>query len=383
MLGSMRLRNMVNAFQSPIKRLRETGSKDQTKLFIGNSSFYNPITVSEKQLTQEMGNSGFNVRLGERNVLIVEANDHAVPANLPNIEELGDDLLGRGSNGYAHRGRLFGEEVVFKRCYVFERSLLGVHSLEHETRVLSALRGAEKNHDGVQHLPKIICSGVDQNNIPYLAMAYRSGETLSQHIQSRNLSKRHICHIMMGIGEGLDLLGKYGIIHQDIKSDNILIDRETGNAVIIDLGEATAFRGIASTNEWQQLSGCPIIHPPEYYNGVAVPASDVWSAALLFAEYVLTPDEYRDFCVRLNNLIVNPPQSDPKVQKLIEEYFAKYEKCEGKHSWNPCQIMQHLLRCAIYMRPDARGLVSTFQTALCDLGDIENFSRRVSLEPEA
>src|SRR5260370_40083988 len=61
---------------------------------------------------------------------------------------------------------------------------------------------------------------------PYIAMEYVEGETLRQKIRSRALPVMETLEIAIQIAEGLARAHDAGIIHRDLKSENLMIRRD-------------------------------------------------------------------------------------------------------------------------------------------------------------
>ena len=75
----------------------------------------------------------------------------------------------------------------------------------------------------------------------FFAMAYVHGETLSQHVAARGPLDPHTAgRLLCDIGEALDYAHARGVVHRDVKPDNILIDAATGRALLSDFGVAHA-----------------------------------------------------------------------------------------------------------------------------------------------
>src|SRR5881409_384927 len=75
----------------------------------------------------------------------------------------------------------------------------------------------------------------------FFAMAYVRGETLSQHVVARGPLDPHTAgRLLCDIGEALDYAHARGVVHRDVKPDNILIDAATGRALLSDFGVAHA-----------------------------------------------------------------------------------------------------------------------------------------------
>ena len=74
----------------------------------------------------------------------------------------------------------------------------------------------------------------------FIIMEYIEGDNLTQYIKKHNndLSEMHIGHIMSQISNAIKYLHQYGIVHRDLKTDNIMIENKTNNITvkIMDFG---------------------------------------------------------------------------------------------------------------------------------------------------
>lgn len=72
----------------------------------------------------------------------------------------------------------------------------------------------------------------------FMIMEYLDGGCLTplvEHLKP-DIPETVIAYILREVLEGIASLHKRGIIHRDIKSDNVLIDRESGDIKITDFG---------------------------------------------------------------------------------------------------------------------------------------------------
>ncbi|MCS7046704.1 MAG: serine/threonine protein kinase [Gemmataceae bacterium] len=75
-----------------------------------------------------------------------------------------------------------------------------------------------------------------EGNVPYLVMEYVEGESLGQRLDRvHHLSEKEAIDIICQVAEGLFKAHQKGLIHRDVKPDNILITKE-GIAKLTDLG---------------------------------------------------------------------------------------------------------------------------------------------------
>ena len=81
-----------------------------------------------------------------------------------------------------------------------------------------------------------------RGDLMFIAMEYFPGGTLTSHLkhaakQKQSIDLRETLAILAQIADALDYAHRKGIVHRDIKPDNIMI-RPDGRAVLIDLGIA-------------------------------------------------------------------------------------------------------------------------------------------------
>jgi predicted Ser/Thr protein kinase len=123
---------------------------------------------------------------------------------------------------------------------------------------------------------------------PFLVMEYVRGQTLWQYGDGRPVSPRRAAALTAGAARALDAVHAHGIIHQDVKPQNILVD-ETGRPRLIDFGMARLRHAWDDTGD-RVLGGTPAFMAPEQARGEEAkvgPRSDVFAAgAVLY--YLLT-----------------------------------------------------------------------------------------------
>src|SRR5208283_3355676 len=77
-------------------------------------------------------------------------------------------------------------------------------------------------------------SGQGNDGTPYIAMEYLEGESLREALQRRGaLPVPEVAEIIQQAARGLNAAHKLGIIHRDIKPDNIFLTRGDENELVI------------------------------------------------------------------------------------------------------------------------------------------------------
>ncbi len=119
----------------------------------------------------------------------------------------------------------------------------------------------------------------------YLVQECITGETLSQKVrQSGCLSEAEVRSILISLLEVLAFVHSKGIIHRDIKPDNIILRSSDGKPVLIDFGAVRETMATVVNSDGNVTSsivvGTPGFMPNEQAAGRPVFASDVFSLGL-------------------------------------------------------------------------------------------------------
>jgi len=191
------------------------------------------------------------------------------------IEELGQGGMGKV---YKVHDTKIGEKIALK--LIRPEAGLDKKSLE---RFSNELKLARK----IRH--KNVCQmfdlGEDQG-VRYITMEYVHGEDLRQLIRKvGRLSPGQAIAITRQVCDGLEEAHKLGVVHRDLKPQNIMLD-DDGNARIMDFGIARSLTGKSITGAGV-LIGTPEYMSPEQVEGKDVDQrSDIYSLGVILYEMV-------------------------------------------------------------------------------------------------
>lgn len=147
---------------------------------------------------------------------------------------------------------------------------------------------------------------------PAIVLEYIDGVTLREYLlTSRSLSqskhpkgKANNVHIMHDILDGIDYLHHRGILHNDIKPDNIIIN-SLGKARIIDFGLSSSYDSIYSgvIGGSEGYTAPEILYPSEIPGSVTgryKASSDIYSLGLIIRE--LFPKKYKKISAKCTQI---------------------------------------------------------------------------------
>jgi hypothetical protein len=165
------------------------------------------------------------------------------------------------------------------------------------------------------------------DNPPWLATAYVPGPTLQQLVDEHGpLAEAALWRLGAGLAEALRAVHAAGLIHRDLKPNNVLV-AEDGPRVI-DFGVSRALDATSHTRPGQTF-GTPSFMSPEQARGQAVGvASDVFSlgAVLCFAATGRAPFGDQNLLTVLYRVVHEEPALDGisgSLRELIAGCLAK------------------------------------------------------------
>jgi serine/threonine protein kinase len=172
--------------------------------------------------------------------------------------------IGRGGMGivYSARDKRLKREIAVKvlppelsfRADIRQRFLR-----EAET-------AAQLNHPNIVPIYTV----EEKDNLVYFVMAYIKGDNLGQRLQQHGpIPPVEVRRILREVADALAYAHHRNVIHRDIKPDNIIIDEETGRAMVTDFGIARALTdsGDSRLTATGMAIGTPAYMSPEQSAG--------------------------------------------------------------------------------------------------------------------
>lgn len=240
-------------------------------------------------------------------------------------------VLGQGGFGITYKGEhtMLGTTVAIKEFFMkgaCERDENSTHVTtsqsngELASRFRTKFLKEAKTLAALKH-PNIIrvFDVFEDNGTAYYVMDYIEGNNLSDIVEGKGrLSEPLALKYIRQVANALNYLHQKKLLHLDVKPANILLDKNTGNAILIDFGVSKQY-----DQDGQQTSTTPPAiskgySPVEQYaQGSNVktfsPATDIYSLAATLYKLVTgnTPPE--------SNLLLNEDEQLPPYPSNVSE----------------------------------------------------------------
>ncbi|MBD2089972.1 YARHG domain-containing protein [Microcoleus sp. FACHB-1515] len=203
----------------------------------------------------------------------------------------------------------------------------------------------EELGDRCDQIPRLYAYTIEDGQF-YLVQEWIEGHTLSELVQHNPLDEQTVRSLLVELLPVLNFIHGQGIIHRDIKPDNVIV-RSDGKPVLIDFGAVKETLSTTLINsQGQPVSsiaiGTPGYMPPEQAAGRPVYSSDLYSLALT-AIYLLSGESPQNF------------SSNPDSGEIEWQHFV--------HSIDP--HFARVLNRAVQLHP--RDRYPTAQAMLADL----------------
>lgn len=233
-----------------------------------------------------------------------------------------EERIGRGGMASVYRARqhTFDRDVALKVL----KSDLSEDESFCQRFVQESLIVAKLHHSNIVQVYDV---GEFQNSF-YIAMEYLNGGDLNSALK-KGIPVTHTVKIIKQAASALDFAHQKGIIHRDIKPDNIMF-REDGAAVLTDFGIAKEIDSDLDLTQTGLIVGTPKYMAPEQIRGASPSAqADIYSLGILLFQCLTdeVPFHGKDMVSTAYKHFNDPvPTLPPLVavfQPILEKMLAK------------------------------------------------------------
>lgn len=223
------------------------------------------------------------------------------------------------------------------------------------------------------HHPRVasVIDHDEANGIPFLVMSLVPGESLGTVIRRDGTpSLERAVSIGVQILDALDAIHRAGIVHGDVKSDNVLICRDgdgSDGVTLIDFGLAHLQDTEAEpADEGSTLvSGTPEYMAPEVARGLApTTQSDLYAAGVILYELLVGATPFAGgpaaliLCRQLRDIVIPPSLRCPEreIPFALERIVLRALRKEPRRRFRSARrFLQALMRIELHGAADLTG----------------------------
>jgi serine/threonine protein kinase len=282
------------------------------------------------------------------------------------METIGDyDLLEKIAEGgmgtvYKGRNRQSGQVVAVKVVppHIASNTVY-LRRFEQEYNAARAL----DHPNVVQAIDFGRCAGT-----PYLVMEYVDGESLGQRLEQRGrLTEAEALHIAGQVAQGLGRAHELGLVHRDVKPDNIMLTPD-GQAKLTDLGLVKERDADLNLTRTGRGLGTPHFMAPEQFRNAkqADARCDIYSLAATL--YMMVTGELpfqangplETWMKKVRNEIVPASELVPELSERIDWAIRRAMSPEPAHRPASCrEFVEDLTGRSTRVRTPAEGILDT------------------------
>ncbi|NJK65302.1 MAG: protein kinase [Microcoleus sp. CSU_2_2] len=223
--------------------------------------------------------------------------------------------LGRGGFGITFRAnhRYLGQPVVIKTINESLRQQPNFAEFDRKFQD-EARRLASCVHPNIVRVSDFFV----EDGQPYMVMDYIAGQNLGDVVlPNRPLPEELAISYITQIGAALKVVHQKGLLHRDIKPQNILLRQHTQEVVLIDFGIAREFTPGATQTHTNMVSDG--YAPPEQYfaQGKYTPATDVYALAATL--YTLLTGQVPIAAILRSQPIPTPRDLQPQLSATVSQ----------------------------------------------------------------
>ena len=193
----------------------------------------------------------------------------------------------------------------------------------------------------------------EDGDIYYIVMEYVEGMTLKQYIQKNDpVPIEKALDIMKQITAAISHAHQNGIIHRDIKPQNILIDHN-GHIKITDFGIAIALSSTNITQTNAVLGSVHYLSPEQARGGMANKKSDIYSIGIVMFElFTGRLPFYGESAIsialkHLQSETPSPKRWNPDIPQTVENIILKSTAKDSFYRYESVDAMWEDIRTAL------------------------------------
>jgi serine/threonine-protein kinase len=214
------------------------------------------------------------------------------------------------------------------------------------------------NHD---QIPQLLAY-FEQDREFYLVQELVEGRTLTHELQPGAVwTEAHVCQMLQDVLSVLAFVHAQGVIHRDIKPDNLIRRLHDRKLVLVDFGTVKQIQTLVDANQSAStiMVGTPGYMPTEQGHGSPRPNSDIYALGIIGIQAItgLKPNQFQED-LETGELLWQPwAHCSPDLIAILTQMTRYYFKERYKSATDVLQALNPLLR-------SERSIAPTMQPAL-------------------
>lgn len=188
--------------------------------------------------------------------------------------------IGRGGMGVVYQARQLSADRIVALKVIRPENALNPRSREHRESLLERFRTEARAAAQLEHENIVTVYDVgEENGQHFFSMRYVEGRSLADLLREGPLPNRRAAAYVEQATRGVQVAHEHGILHRDIKPQNILVAATSDHALVADFGLAKLLEGTDELTRAGEMMGTPAYMSTEQAQDAARvgPASDVYA----------------------------------------------------------------------------------------------------------
>ncbi len=291
-------------------------------------------------------------------------------------------LLGKGGMGIvwrAEHAHLHGSIAIKFLLDRFRAKPQVIERFRQEATVMGEL--------GHPNIARVYDISSTSSDMPYLTMELLEQGSLREYLKRSGgrLPPEEACELLDGVLSALIAAHKRGIVHRDIKPDNLMLatvrsfetDMNEVQLKILDFGASLLLADNSDINTTEGLMGTPYYMSPEQASGAPLDQrTDLYSAAVVLYEAISgkLPHTGEDVHSLVYSIATEEPtpisQYAPKLPRPYREFFARALAVAPARRFQSAEDMRQAMR-ALSPRLSGKNRNTALYLASGDTGPIQ------------
>lgn len=187
----------------------------------------------------------------------------------------------------------------------------------------------------------------------FIALAFLEGQTLTEKIAQGPFPLNEVLSVGLQLTEGLGAAHDHGVVHRDMKPDNVMLIAGTrGLAKIMDFGLAQLSGTSKVTRDGTTLGTMAYMSPEQAEGGEVDSRSDLWSLGVVLYEMIAgRPPFLGEFDQAVVYSILNEQPEPltavrtgvpPELERIVNKCLAKEAAAGYQHADDLCVDLESL-----------------------------------------